>query len=419
MKFIYKCICVDSTLHIIKNIFLYIMKVAKKINENTKPRWIHPWNTTKFNNLYDRDERYFSVLVKGVLSWLNRHIYMYDKPINHFIFNTGSSYLYLEPSAIDYEYKIGEVTGESAMYSHMPRCIVELGNISIEPGDLSSGFAKGTYERLSYDPTLKTDVIKSYNSSIKRIPIEMDLSLKYVLSNFNESIILIQEYIDKLIFQKYFNIVYLGNVIQCSIEMPQGFQVGLNKIDMTVTDTIQKTIELELKIKSSYPCINERTEIGTDKVIAIFDNRIILTGDENDLPGSDDEEDPYEDIDEEGTNTNASGDEEDEGEGGGQGDEDDGDDEKNNSDPNGSDNDPKYNQPNAIVINTEYTHYLQIYPGAKLLKKGCELYIQITPNEYRYVGTTSLSDEEFEKLQIVDSNKYPNVVQDVEDYIIS
>ena len=51
------------------------------VNRDITP-WERPWNITKFDDLYNRDDRYFAVLIKGVLSWLNRNIVMYNKPIN-------------------------------------------------------------------------------------------------------------------------------------------------------------------------------------------------------------------------------------------------------------------------------------------------------------------------------------------------
>ena len=50
-------------------------------------KWIRPWNIKKFDELTYRDERFFSILIKGCLNWLNHHIFMYDDQINHFILN--------------------------------------------------------------------------------------------------------------------------------------------------------------------------------------------------------------------------------------------------------------------------------------------------------------------------------------------
>lgn len=240
------------------------LKVYNK--ENTKQKnisdWIRPWNLEKFDDLYDRDERFFSVLIKGVLKYLNDNIVLYNKSIQHFIFNTGSSYMYIESNG--YEYSMNTVSGEDQMYMHMPRAIINLENITVPTEELTNPFSRMVYERRDGNK------IRGFNADVRRLPIELNLNCQYVLSNFNELLVLIQELYDKLIFQKYFYITYLGETIECSIEFPADQQLEINKIDMTSTETNQKTITLSLKICSNYPIVDERTEVANDDIIEKF-----------------------------------------------------------------------------------------------------------------------------------------------------
>lgn len=243
-------------------------------NREVEP-WVRPWNEEKFDDLYNRDERFFALVIKGLLSWLNRNIVLYNESINHFIFNTGSSYLYMESNG--YEYNVAETTGEDTMYMKLPRCIIEMTDINIPTEELSSPYSRGYYER-------KTgNLICGYNSEIRRLPVEITINAKYYLSNFNETIILLQELIDKIIFQKYYKIAYLGQEIQCSIEFPGNANPELNKIDMTSPDPTQRNITLDFKICTNYPIINERAEIPTDKVIAIFGSNVVIHDDIDDV----------------------------------------------------------------------------------------------------------------------------------------
>lgn len=237
------------------------------VNKETE-RWVHPWNAEKFDNLFDRDDRYFSVLLKGALSWLTRNIVLYDKPINHFIFNSGSSYMYVESNG--YKYSLNEVSGEDQMYMKMPRCVVEMENVSIPTEELTQPYVRGTYERIVGNE------IVGMNAEMRRLPIEMSIKLHYVLSNFNESIVLLQEIVDKLVFNKYFRITYLGQTLQCSIDWPTEQSIEINKIDMTSSDKNQKSIEFSLKISSSYPQIDERTEGRNDSIIGSFKTDMCL-----------------------------------------------------------------------------------------------------------------------------------------------
>lgn len=231
------------------------------VNRKNK-KWLRPWNVKQFNDLYNRDDRFFSVLIKGAIGFLNSHIKMYDKPINHFIFNTGSSYMFVESNG--YEFSWNETSGEDSMYMELPRCVVELGNISIPQEELSQSFARGNYERKD------EDTIKGYNAEIKRLPIEMNLSLHYTFSNFNESIVVLQELFDELVFQRYFSIAYLGQIVRCSIEFPNSTQLEIGKIDFSAAEIVQRNINLDVVICANYPLINQKTEISSNQVISKF-----------------------------------------------------------------------------------------------------------------------------------------------------
>ena len=223
--------------------------------------WKHPWQLEKFDNIYNKDERFFSILVKGLIAWFNKNIVLYNKPIKHFVFSTGSSYMYVEANG--YEFILSETTGGDWIYMEMPRCIIEISDISFNTESLTNCFSRGEYER--YDD--ETNSISGYNAEIMRVPIEMNLQFKYVLSNFNEAIVLLQEIIDKFIYQKFFTIIYLGQKIRCGIEFPTSEQLELNKIDMSSNETNQKVLQFDIKLTSNYPAINERTEVSNANII--------------------------------------------------------------------------------------------------------------------------------------------------------
>ena len=223
--------------------------------------WKHPWQLEKFDNIYNKDERFFSILVKGLIAWFNKNVVLYNKPIKHFIFSTGSSYMYVEANG--YEFILSETSGTDWIYMEMPRCIIEISDISFNTESLTNCFSRGEYER--YDD--ETNSISGYNAEIMRVPIEMNLQFKYVLSNFNETIVLLQEIIDKFIYQKFFTIIYLGQKIRCGIEFPTSEQLELNKIDMSSNETNQKVLQFDIKLTSNYPAINERTEVSNANII--------------------------------------------------------------------------------------------------------------------------------------------------------
>ena len=237
------------------------------MQQNNKiPAWIRPWNIEKFDSLSNKDERFLSIVTKGALSWLTQNIILYNKPIKHFIYNTGSSIMYVETNG--YEMSWNETTGEDQIYMSRPRCIVNIGDINIEKSELTQPHIRGVYEReVKYETGTN---IQGFNAEIRRIPITIQLNLNYVLSSFNESIVLTEELISKFLFQQYFNVVYLGQNIMCSLEISESFHIETNKIDMTSTETNQKNISCSINLCCNYPRINEKTEIPNEKVIMDF-----------------------------------------------------------------------------------------------------------------------------------------------------
>lgn len=226
--------------------------------------WERPWNKEKFDDLHDRDERFFALLIKGVLSWFNSNILMYNKPIKHFIMNTGTSYLYLENNG--YEYTWCETTGENMMYMEMPRCLVSIGAFSIPLEELTAPYARCEYERISNASDAKGQIV-AYNAEMQRLPIEMTLNFKYIFSNFNEAIIFVQELFECTLFQQYFDIIYLGQLVKCSIEINADTNIQFNEIDLAGKDVNQRTMEFDVKVTTNLPCINEKTECRSSNVI--------------------------------------------------------------------------------------------------------------------------------------------------------
>ena len=230
----------------------------------TQGEWVRPWNMEKPDDIFNRDERFFSLVVRGFLGWMTRNIVMYNKSIKHFILNTGNSYMYIENNG--YEYSMNETSGEDWMYHESPRCIVTMESVSIPTEELTSPYASGTYERRDGND------IKGFHAHMRRIPIQMQMNLNYYFNTMNEGLVLIQEIIDKMSFQQYFSINYLGNVLDCSIEFPLDFNIQINQIDLTNTDPNTKSMQLSVNINTNYPKIQQDTEILTEQVIRTFEH---------------------------------------------------------------------------------------------------------------------------------------------------
>ena len=226
--------------------------------------WERPWNKEKFDDLYDRDERFFAIVIKGALSWLNSNLMMYNRPIRHFIFNTGSSYLYLENNG--YEYTWCETTGENLMYMETPRCLVKIGSFNVPLEELTAPYIRGEYERISNAKETKGQIV-AYNAEMQRLPVEFNLNLNYVFSTFNEAIIFTQELMENVLFQQYFDVIYLGQIIKCSIEINADTNIEFQEVDLAGQEVNQRTMSFDIKITTNLPIINTQTESKSSNVI--------------------------------------------------------------------------------------------------------------------------------------------------------
>jgi hypothetical protein len=95
----------------------------------------------------------------------------------------------------------------------------------------------------------------------------MEIQLNYVFSNFNEAIIFVQELFEKIVFQKYFNIVYLGQTIQCSIEIEGNTQIQVNELDLSSAEPNRRTMEFNIKVCTNLPIIYKVSESSANLVI--------------------------------------------------------------------------------------------------------------------------------------------------------
>ena len=166
-----------------------------------------------------------------------------------------------------YEYTWCETTGENLMYMETPRCIVKIGTFSIPTEELTMPYTNGVYERISNAEKTKGQIM-AYNAQMRRLPIEMDLQLNYVFSNFNESIIFVQELFEKIVFQKYFNIIYLGQTIQNSIEIEGNTEIKVNEIDLSSQEPNRRTMDFTIKICTNLPVISTISECPANLLIS-------------------------------------------------------------------------------------------------------------------------------------------------------
>lgn len=214
----------------------------------------------------NNQDLFFSILIKGLLLNLNDSIDIRNKSVPHFILHTGDDIMYLEKLGYNYSLEPSEISNENYIYNQIPRCLVNPASIDLVVDQLSNPYSWGTFQ---YD---SGDQLMTLNAEFRRIPIKMSCELKYYVDSFTDSIAMMQQIITKLTFVRTFEIVYMGQSILCSYQIPTTLDSDrLMDIDGTTTDNKNKTISLSIEVETSFPVFENRTVVSSSDIITKLD----------------------------------------------------------------------------------------------------------------------------------------------------
>lgn len=229
------------------------------MDETTKSIWTKVRSgEVDINN----QQLFFSIVAKGFIYKLNQNLKIRDKKIPHYILNTGDDIMYLEVKGQDHSIEPLEVSNENFVYSQIPRCMIQPQGINIQLDQLTSPYAHGNFQ------VDAGDMLYNFRAEFRRMPMKYTFSLKYYLDNFIDSLDVIQQIIANLAFINRFDVVYLGQKIECSYKIPEDFQTEfMFEFDGITTDSKYRTISLELEVDTNMPVVYKDTVIPADAFI--------------------------------------------------------------------------------------------------------------------------------------------------------
>lgn len=210
----------------------------------------------------NNQELYFSTLIKGFVFDLNQHIIIRGEKVNHFFLNTGDDIMYLEKKGVNQALEPINQTNEDYIYNKVPRCLVTPSGINIPTDQLTSPYTTGMFQ-FEHD-----DEVHQIRAEFRRLPVEMDIELKYYFNLFTDVLDCTQQLCAKLAFINNFKIVYLGQTISSAYQLPDNIDNEVNmQFDGSTTDSKYKTVSVTMKISSNLPIIRPRTVVPAGKVI--------------------------------------------------------------------------------------------------------------------------------------------------------
>jgi hypothetical protein len=208
-------------------------------------------------------ENFMSILIKGLLYNLTGCIKVRNNPVPHFILHTGDDRMWLETKGYDASVEPLTISNENAVYSIMPKCIVNPNGIDLDINQLTSPYSLGT---LQYsDPEVGTIML---SGEFRRVPIKISIDLKYFTESYTDMLELIQYVISNLAFIRTYDIIYMGQKIKCSYKIPESFSdEHTMDIDGAMSESRDHNINFSIEVETNMPVFNNKTIMSTDKII--------------------------------------------------------------------------------------------------------------------------------------------------------
>ena len=201
-------------------------------------------------------ELFFSALIKGLLYKLNTEIKIRDEYIPHMILHTGDDRMWLETKGYNASIEPLTISNENAVYSIIPKCVVNTSNLDMDLSQLTSPYSMGNIQY-----TTDTGVY-TFSGEFRRIPIKMSVELKYYVDSYTDMLELIQNIIANLTFIRTYDIMYMGQKIKCSYKIPESFgEEHTMELDGAMTDNKNHSLTLSLEIETNMPIFNNKTII--------------------------------------------------------------------------------------------------------------------------------------------------------------
>lgn len=211
----------------------------------------------------NNQELFFSTLIKGLLLKLNQDISIRNIPVPHIIVHTGSDALYLENKGYDQSVEPLSVSNENYVYSINPKCVVTPGGIDLLIDQLTNPYTLG---QLQYD---SGEMLYNLCGEFRRIPLKLNVELKYFTDSYRDLLELIQQIITNLTFIRTYNITYMGQQLTCSYKIPEAFSgEHLTELDGKTQDNKSHTLPLTIEVEVNFPIFEKRTIMPTDKYIS-------------------------------------------------------------------------------------------------------------------------------------------------------
>lgn len=202
----------------------------------------------------NNQQPFFVYLVRALLSDLRDRISVRGTPVPHMILHTGDDVMWLLDKGYDWSIEPQEISNENYIYMTVPRCVIQTGSIDLLPDQLTSPYVSGMFQ-MENDGNIHT-----LAGDFRRMPLKMQVNLKYYVDSYRDSLEIIQQAISKLAFVRTYKFQYLGQVIRASYRIPDSWSdQHLAELTGNTTEDRNHTIEISLELESFMPVFSPST----------------------------------------------------------------------------------------------------------------------------------------------------------------
>lgn len=213
----------------------------------------------------NNQELFFSILLKGFLTNLNKDICIRNQSVPHYILNTGNDALFIENKGQDISIEPYEVSNEDYFYNKVPCCIVTPGALNVLSDQVTNPYTIGQL----YFST--TDNMICLKGEMRRIPIRLEAELTYYVNSYKDILELTQQIISKLLFIKTYQISYMGQIILCSYRIPDTLTGEyMTELNGQTLDNRYRKLQISLEVDSNIPIYSPCTMMYADDIITDY-----------------------------------------------------------------------------------------------------------------------------------------------------
>ena len=214
---------------------------------------------------------FLSILIKGLLVNLKNDIKIRNIPVPHFILHTGDDRMWLETKGYDIGIEPQSISNEEAVYSIIPKCIVNPTSIDLDTAQLTSPYSLGS---LQYSINNGDDAgLYLLKGEFRRMPLKLNVDLKYYVDSYTDMLELIQYVISNLAFIRTYDIMYMGQKISCSYKIPDSFsEEHTMDIDGALSDNREHSLSLSVEVETNIPIFNNRTIMPSNIITKTVSN---------------------------------------------------------------------------------------------------------------------------------------------------